>query len=72
MPCCRLGRLSLWRDLSCSRRRCGHHHAGGYREGMNEHLKEISTQVSPGAHVALVCAGAGWHHMGEQLQVPTI
>ena len=39
-------------------------------EGMNEHLKEISTQVAPGAHAALVCDGAGWHQMGETLQVP--
>jgi hypothetical protein len=39
-------------------------------EGMNEHLKEISTQVASGAHAALVCDGAGWHQMGEKLQVP--
>lgn len=38
-------------------------------EGMNEHLKEISTQVASGAHAALVCDGAGWHQMGEKLQV---
>ncbi|MDE3115591.1 MAG: transposase [Pseudomonadota bacterium] len=29
-------------------------------EAMNEHLKEISTQVQPGAHAALICDGAGW------------
>ncbi len=39
-------------------------------EGMNEHLKEISTQVAPGAHSLLVCDGAGWHQTGEQLEVP--
>jgi hypothetical protein len=39
-------------------------------EGMNEHLKEISTQLTPGAHAAVVCDGAGWHQMGEKLQVP--
>ena len=27
-------------------------------EAMNEHLKEISTQVSPGAYAVLVCDGA--------------
>jgi putative transposase len=39
-------------------------------EAMNEHLKEISTQVSPGAHAVLVCDGAGWHQRGKQLVVP--
>lgn len=39
-------------------------------EGMNEHLKEISTQVTPGAHAALICDGAGWHQTGEKLRVP--
>lgn len=39
-------------------------------DAMNEHLKEISTQVSPGAHAALVCDGAGWHALGDKLQVP--
>ncbi len=28
---------------------------------MNEHLKEISTQVAQGAHAILICDGAGWH-----------
>ncbi len=37
---------------------------------MNEHLKEISTQVSPGAHAVLVCDGAGWHQPGKRLRVP--
>jgi hypothetical protein len=29
-------------------------------EGMNEHLKELSTQVTPSS-IAVVCDGAGWH-----------
>jgi len=39
-------------------------------EAMNEHLKEISTQVSPGAHAVLVCDGAGWHQQGKRLRMP--
>jgi transposase len=39
-------------------------------EAMSEHLKEISTQVSPGAHAVLVCDGAGWHQCGGRLKVP--
>ncbi len=39
-------------------------------EAMNEHLKEISTQVSPGAHAVLVCDGAGWHQSGKRLRTP--
>jgi hypothetical protein len=39
-------------------------------EAMNEHLKEISTQVAPGAHAILVCDGAGWHQRGGKLRVP--
>jgi hypothetical protein len=39
-------------------------------EAMNEHLKEISTQVSPGAHAILVCDGAGWHQSGKRLRIP--
>lgn len=39
-------------------------------EAMNEHLKEISTQVQPGAHAALICDGAGWHQRGKKLEVP--
>jgi putative transposase len=39
-------------------------------EAMNEHLKEISTQISAGAHAVLVCDGAGWHQRGTQLVVP--
>lgn len=39
-------------------------------EAMNEHLKEISAQVAPGAHAVLVCDGAGWHQPGGRLRVP--
>ena len=39
-------------------------------EAMNEHLKEISTQIAPGAHAVLVCDGAGWHQRGKKLVVP--
>jgi hypothetical protein len=39
-------------------------------EAMNEHLKEISTQVSSGAHAVLVCDGAGWHRQGKRLRTP--
>jgi transposase len=39
-------------------------------EAMNEHLNEISTQVSSGAHAVLLCDGAGWHQRGERLCVP--
>jgi hypothetical protein len=39
-------------------------------EAMNEHLKEISTQVAPDAHAVLVCDGAGWHQTGGELHVP--
>jgi len=37
---------------------------------MNEHLKEISITVAPGAHAVLVCDGAGWHQTGGRLRVP--
>jgi DDE superfamily endonuclease len=39
-------------------------------EAMNVPLKEISTQVAPGAHAVLVCDGAGWHQRGGKLRVP--
>ena len=39
-------------------------------EAMNEHLKEISTQVARGAHAILVVDGAGWHQTGGKLIVP--
>jgi len=39
-------------------------------EAMNEHLKEIATQVSADAHAVVVCDGAGWHQSGERLQIP--
>ena len=37
---------------------------------MSEHLKEISTQVAPGARAVLLCDGAGWHQTGGRLRVP--
>jgi transposase len=37
---------------------------------MNEHLKEISTQVAPAAHAVLLCDGAGWHQPGKRLGIP--
>ena len=40
-------------------------------EAMNEHLKEISTQVAQGAHAILICDGAGWHQTGGDLTVPS-
>ena len=39
-------------------------------KAMNEHLKEIGSQVATGAHALLVCDGAGWHQPGERLIVP--
>jgi hypothetical protein len=39
-------------------------------EAMNQHLKEISTLVRPGAHAALICDGAGWHQRGKKLKAP--
>ena len=39
-------------------------------EAMNEHLKEISTQVAAGAHAVVVLDGAGWHQRGGELTVP--
>ena len=39
-------------------------------EGMNELLKEVSTQVSPGAQAAMLCDQAGWHQLGGKLKVP--
>ena len=40
-------------------------------EAMNEHLKEISTQVLGQAHMPyLSCDRAGWHQRGKQLVVP--
>jgi transposase len=37
---------------------------------MNLHLREVSTQVSPGAHAVLTCDGAAWHKTGGGLVVP--
>lgn len=39
-------------------------------EAMSEHLEEISSQVSAGAHAILICDGAGWHQTGGDLKVP--
>jgi len=39
-------------------------------DAMSEHLTEISTQVAPGAHAALLCNGAGSHQTGGRLRVP--
>lgn len=39
-------------------------------EAMSEHLKEISSQVTSGAHCILICDGAGWHQKGGDLAVP--
>lgn len=40
-------------------------------ESMNEHLKEISALVAPGAHAALICDGAGWHAKSKEIVVPS-
>jgi transposase len=37
---------------------------------MNLHLREISTQVAPGAHAVLVLDRAGWHRTRGKLKVP--
>jgi hypothetical protein len=37
---------------------------------MNEHLKEISTQVQQGAHAVLICVGAAWHQRSKKLKLP--
>jgi hypothetical protein len=39
-------------------------------EGMNEHLKEISTQVAKSAIAVVLCDRAGWHQQGKELIVP--
>ena len=39
-------------------------------EAMNDHLKEIRTQVAAGAHAILICDNAGWHQTGGDLKVP--
>ena len=38
-------------------------------QAMNEHLKEISQAVAPGAHAVLLLDQAGWH-VSRQLTVP--
>jgi hypothetical protein len=40
------------------------------RAAMNQHRKEIRTQVAIGAHAILVCGGAVWHQQGGRLRVP--
>jgi transposase len=37
---------------------------------MNRHLREISSQVTPGAHGVRVLDGAGWHQTGGRLEIP--
>ena len=39
-------------------------------EAMNEHLKEIGTQVASGSHGVAILDGAGWHRRGKGLRVP--
>ncbi len=39
-------------------------------EAMNLHLREISSQVAPGAHAVLTLDGAGCHQTGGKLRVP--
>jgi transposase len=39
-------------------------------EGMNEHLKELSTQVTPSSIAVVICDGASWHERSQQLIVP--
>ena len=43
---------------------------GANTEAMNDHLKEIATQVSPGAHAVMLVDGAGWHRTGGRLEIP--
>jgi transposase len=39
-------------------------------EAMNLHMKEVSAEVSPGAHAIVICDGAGWHQRGQKLVLP--
>jgi len=39
-------------------------------EGMSEHLKELSTQVTPNSIAVVLCDRAGWHQQGTELIVP--
>jgi transposase len=39
-------------------------------EAMNLHLAEISRRVAPGAHAVVNLDGAGWHKIGDKLEVP--
>jgi transposase len=36
---------------------------------MNEHLKELSTRVTPSSIAVVICDRAGWHQRGKQLIV---
>ena len=39
-------------------------------EAMNEHLQEISSQVSTNAHALPLPDQAGWHKPGGRLEMP--
>jgi hypothetical protein len=39
-------------------------------EAMTEHLKELSTQVTPSSIAVVICDRAGWHQRGKELVVP--
>jgi hypothetical protein len=39
-------------------------------EGMNEHLKEISTQVAQSWIAVVICDRASWHQRGKDLIIP--
>ena len=39
-------------------------------EAMNLHLAEISRCVAPSTHAVVNLDGAGWHKMGDRLEVP--
>jgi transposase len=39
-------------------------------EGMNEHLKEICTQIAPSSIAVVICDRAGWHKSSKELVVP--
>jgi DDE superfamily endonuclease len=38
-------------------------------EAMNEHIMEMSSQVSPTAHAMLLLDTAGWHQTGQRLRL---
>ena len=39
-------------------------------EGMNEHLKEICTQIAPSSIAVVICDRAGWHKSSKELVLP--